>query len=247
MHSIPCLLRNMDWTSVGISSAFRFVSAYGPIEHLQTNTCISRICSSVFCSFQWSTRLLKFNLSPLRISETVERHPYTSGRYYVGIANHFIRFPRMATERNWMPLASVVKCWNRWGWDRRVITWSIPEVNSVLFSDDDTGAKQGPALQSRTRDGLNVRLEAFCCWNHTSIEEQVWNHFSWQHMDTICAKFSSGFIRNHPILALFLEILSLLRRSRSNIAWSSRRSFIFTPPWVKTMSRASAPNELNGC
>ena len=35
-------------------------------------------------------------------------------------------------------------------------------MNSVLFSDDDTGAKQGPALQSRTRDGLNVRLEAFC-------------------------------------------------------------------------------------
>ena len=44
-----------------------------------------------------------------------------------------------------------------------MITQSIPEVNSVLFSDDDTGAKQGPALQSRTRDGLNVRLEAFCC------------------------------------------------------------------------------------
>lgn len=56
----------------------------------------------------------------------------------------------------------------------RVITWSIPEVNSVLFSDDDTGAKQGPALQSRTRDGLNVRLEAFCwniveIWNDTNI------------------------------------------------------------------------------
>eukprot|EP00435_Cladocopium_sp_Y103_P028290 s1561_g7.t1 len=32
-------------------------------------------------------------------------------------------------------------------------------VNSVLFSDEDAGAKQGPALQSRTRDGLNVRLE----------------------------------------------------------------------------------------
>ena len=32
-------------------------------------------------------------------------------------------------------------------------------MNSVLFSDEDAGAKQGPALQSRTRDGLNVRLE----------------------------------------------------------------------------------------
>ncbi|CAK9043581.1 unnamed protein product [Durusdinium trenchii] len=33
------------------------------------------------------------------------------------------------------------------------------QVNSVLFSDEDAGKKQGPALQSRTRDGLNVRLE----------------------------------------------------------------------------------------
>lgn len=45
-----------------------------------------------------------------------------------------------------------------------------PQVNSVLFSDEDTGAKQGPALQSRTRDGLNVRLEARgttakLCWS----------------------------------------------------------------------------------
>ncbi|CAK9043625.1 unnamed protein product [Durusdinium trenchii] len=69
----------------------------------------------------------EYGLNYSKISETVERHPYTSGRYYLGIANHFIRFPRM--------------------------------VNSVLFSDEDAGKKQGPALQSRTRDGLNVRLE----------------------------------------------------------------------------------------
>ena len=37
---------------------------------------------------------LRFSEFP-RISETVERKPYTSGRYYLGIANHFIRFPRM--------------------------------------------------------------------------------------------------------------------------------------------------------
>ena len=35
----------------------------------------------------------------LRITETVEAKPYTSGRYYLGIANHFIRFPRMAAEK----------------------------------------------------------------------------------------------------------------------------------------------------
>lgn len=29
------------------------------------------------------------------ISQTVETHPYTSGRYYLGIGNHFIKFPQM--------------------------------------------------------------------------------------------------------------------------------------------------------
>lgn len=61
------------------------------------------------------------------ISETVEQKPYTSGRYYLGIGNHFIKFPRMVT--------------------------------SLFFIDDLGEGKNGPALQSRTKDGLNVRLE----------------------------------------------------------------------------------------
>jgi len=61
------------------------------------------------------------------ISETVESKPYASGRYYLGLGNHFIKFPRM--------------------------------VKSVFFVDDLTGETQGPALQSRTKDGLTVRLE----------------------------------------------------------------------------------------
>jgi len=89
---------------------------------------VASIALTVLFFFSFDTlEYQEYGLNFSRITETVERHPYTSGRYYVGIANHFIRFPRM--------------------------------VNSVLFSDDDTGAKQGPALQSRTRDGLNVRLE----------------------------------------------------------------------------------------
>jgi len=59
------------------------------------------------------------------ISETVQPSPYNSGRYYLGLGNHFIKFPKM--------------------------------VKSVVFVDD--GLSQGPALQSRTKDGLNVRLE----------------------------------------------------------------------------------------
>lgn len=61
------------------------------------------------------------------ISETVERKTYASGRYYLGLGNHFVKFPAM--------------------------------VKSVFFLDDMSPSTQGPALQSRTRDGLNVRLE----------------------------------------------------------------------------------------
>mmetsp|Transcript_115225 Transcript_115225/g.366261 ORF Transcript_115225/g.366261 Transcript_115225/m.366261 type:complete len:301 (+) Transcript_115225:100-1002(+) len=61
------------------------------------------------------------------LSETVEKDPYSSGRYYLGLGNHFIKFPKM--------------------------------VKSIFFVDDAAGATQAPALQSRTKDGLNVRLE----------------------------------------------------------------------------------------
>eukprot|EP00930_Biecheleria_cincta_P043158 TRINITY_DN29672_c0_g1_i1.p1 TRINITY_DN29672_c0_g1~~TRINITY_DN29672_c0_g1_i1.p1 ORF type:complete len:298 (+),score=60.72 TRINITY_DN29672_c0_g1_i1:77-970(+) len=69
----------------------------------------------------------EYGLNYSMVLETVEKRPYTSGRYYLGLGNHFIKFPRM--------------------------------VNTVLFSDDQADLKQGPALESRTRDGLNVRLE----------------------------------------------------------------------------------------
>lgn len=61
------------------------------------------------------------------LSETVEKLAYNSGRYYLGLGNRFIKFPRT--------------------------------VKSVFFIDDISEGKQGPALQSRTKDGLNVRLE----------------------------------------------------------------------------------------
>lgn len=69
----------------------------------------------------------EYGLNYSWVGETVEDKTYTSGRYYLGLGNHFIKFPKM--------------------------------VNTVLFSDDQADKKQGPALQSRTRDGLNVRLE----------------------------------------------------------------------------------------
>mmetsp|Transcript_66976 Transcript_66976/g.196544 ORF Transcript_66976/g.196544 Transcript_66976/m.196544 type:complete len:298 (-) Transcript_66976:23-916(-) len=59
--------------------------------------------------------------------ETVQKEPYTSGLYYLGLGNHFIKFPSM--------------------------------VKSIFFIDDVMSKTQGPALTSRTLDGLNVRLE----------------------------------------------------------------------------------------
>jgi regulator of protease activity HflC (stomatin/prohibitin superfamily) len=61
------------------------------------------------------------------ILESIEERTYTSGRYYLGLGNSFIKFPQM--------------------------------VRSVYFVNDDTFNAQGPAVKSRTRDGLNVHLE----------------------------------------------------------------------------------------
>lgn len=61
------------------------------------------------------------------ISETIEAQPYPSGRYYLGIGNHFIKFPKT--------------------------------VKSIYFTDELAADRSGPALQSRTQDGLSVRLE----------------------------------------------------------------------------------------
>lgn len=61
-------------------------------------------------------------------SEHVESKTYSNGRFFLGLGNSFLRFPRMVT--------------------------------SLSFLDDrwDQNFK-GPALQSRTFDGLEVRLE----------------------------------------------------------------------------------------
>lgn len=66
------------------------------------------------------------------ITESIEDQPFGSGRHFLGIGNHFIKFPKM--------------------------------VRSIYFIDGyDSGAGtksyQGPPLQSRTKDGLNVQLE----------------------------------------------------------------------------------------
>eukprot|EP00439_Symbiodinium_sp_Y106_P013578 s2913_g1.t4 len=61
------------------------------------------------------------------LSESVEKEPYKPGRYYLGVTNRFIKFPRT--------------------------------VQSISFIDDWAEGLQGPALQSRTKDGLTVLLE----------------------------------------------------------------------------------------
>jgi regulator of protease activity HflC (stomatin/prohibitin superfamily) len=63
------------------------------------------------------------------ISETIEDRTYGAGRYYIGIGNHFIKFPRV--------------------------------VNNMYFGDEISQGTvvNGPALQSRTQDGLTVGIE----------------------------------------------------------------------------------------
>mmetsp|Transcript_16719 Transcript_16719/g.47828 ORF Transcript_16719/g.47828 Transcript_16719/m.47828 type:complete len:298 (+) Transcript_16719:102-995(+) len=87
---------------------------------------VAALVSLFFCSFD-SLEYQEMGLNYSWLSEVVEPTPYTSGRYYLGIGNHFIKFPKV--------------------------------VKSVYFLDDRSVVAQAPALQSRTRDGLNVRLE----------------------------------------------------------------------------------------
>jgi len=63
------------------------------------------------------------------VSETIEDRTYGAGRYYIGIGNRFIKYPRV--------------------------------VNNMYFGDEFSPGTvvNGPALQSRTQDGLTVRIE----------------------------------------------------------------------------------------
>jgi len=80
----------------------------------------------LWCSYD-TLEYQEMGLNYSWISETVQKEPYIAGRHYLGLGNHFIKFPQM--------------------------------VKSVVFVDDLSGETQGPALQSRTKDGLTVRLE----------------------------------------------------------------------------------------
>lgn len=88
---------------VGASLALLFFFSFGTLEYQE-----------IGLNYSW-------------ILETIEPRTYTSGRYYLGLGNSFIKFPQM--------------------------------VRSVYFVNDDTFSAQGPAVKSRTKDGLNVYLE----------------------------------------------------------------------------------------
>lgn len=90
------------------------------------------------------------------MSETVEDKPYESGRYYLGIGNHFIKFPKMVT--------------------------------TVFFIDDPAEGLQGPSLQSRTRDGLNVRLEV-------SFQYRLYFDQLYKLYTTLGADYEKTFVR----------------------------------------------------
>jgi len=78
-------------------------------------------------SRSYVARYQQIGLNYSFLSESVEKEPYKPGRYYLGVTNRFIKFPRT--------------------------------VQSISFIDDWAEGLQGPALQSRTKDGLTVHLE----------------------------------------------------------------------------------------
>lgn len=71
------------------------------------------------------------------ISETVEKSTYKYGRYYLGLGNHFIKFPRVVQSMYFV--------------DSPAEAMSSLELNAPH--------QTGPALQSRTQDGLTVFIE----------------------------------------------------------------------------------------
>lgn len=84
----------------------------------------------IFASLSFGTlEYQEIGLNYSWISETIENKTYHNGLYYLGIGNHFIKFPRV--------------------------------VNSIYFGDEYSSGivARGPSLQSRTMDGLTVRLE----------------------------------------------------------------------------------------
>jgi len=81
----------------------------------------------LFCFSFGTVEYQEIGLNYSWISQTIEEKPYSNGRYFLGIGNSFIKFPRM--------------------------------VVSVFFLNDLAQNVHGPALRSRTKDGLNVELE----------------------------------------------------------------------------------------
>lgn len=108
------------------------------------------------------------------ISQSVEDKAYTSGRYYLGLGNHFIKYPRMVTSM------------------------------SFIDSMDDPNFR-GPALQSRTLDGLNVRLEVSFQYRINSLNlyglyttlgtsyEQTFVRMAIEQLTTSATKYNASF------------------------------------------------------
>jgi len=112
----------------------------------------------LFCLSFDSLEFTQIGLNYSFISETVEKEPYPSGRYYLGLGNSFIKFPKT--------------------------------LRTLYFVDDfEEGQNVPPALQSRTKDGLNVRLEV--SFQYKLKLDQLYNLWSTFGHD----KYEQTFIR----------------------------------------------------
>lgn len=114
------------------------------------------------------------------ITETVSDKPYSSGRYYLGLGNHFIKFPKM--------------------------------VVTLLFTDDPS-VKNGPAMQSRTKDGLNVRLEV--SFQYRLLYNELYNLYS-----TLGPEYEKTYVR------MAIEMLTTAATTHTAHEFFTNRSII---------------------
>jgi len=94
-----------------------------------------------FDSLEYQEMGLKYSF----VYEHVDTEPVGSGRYFLGIGNRFLKFPKMVKS-----IYLIGGQTNYYTRRRRGSQSDQPSLTSQF---------EGPALQSRTLDGLNVRLE----------------------------------------------------------------------------------------
>lgn len=113
--------------------------ALPPMTLLLVVTCIFALI--FFCISFDTLEFQEMGLQYSWVSESLQTEPFDSGRWYLGIGNHFIKFPKMVKSVYLLEDLQAINGGQ---------SWSSRKTNTDFV---------GPSLSSRTADGLTVRLE----------------------------------------------------------------------------------------